>query len=412
MRLDESKIRQIVRQTIAQRLSEAVGQIEVTNQLVSAIRDAVDQEMAEAQKNPAAYGAAKVATWLLNAVKDTAENTQYGGYSALSANIQSGRSVDEIGKQLADAASSDLETSKRQYKVQPNEKKVMEEFGVRLATVAKGAIEKYQATRSGAQKSGSAGKQMKTWDDYIRLSSDGNKARDVRAAFTEYVGRGKGGAGHGDDSFGAFVRWYNSAKRANGGKDFGLDAAISMLSPKQKSGSAGSNQVAESRRRLNEDTSYNLIDLIKDVCSEFNDQYSSKNLRARPGKYAGQACIVVGGYGDDSVVGGAFSDVSSLEEKIDDIIDQKQEAAMPRGVPRKALDPVVVSARTDGSVKVQVKKSGKELTTPLVDSKPGNLNRAADYSLYAVKIYERPVSKAPAKAPEKVTQPAPAPAKR
>lgn len=145
---------------------------------------------------------------------------------------------------------------------------------------------------------------------------------------------------------------------------------------------------------LNEASGYKLIDLIKDVCDEFNDQYEDKNLRSRPGKYNGRACIVVGGRGDDSVLyppgnapsRGAFKNEPALQSKLDSIITQMKQKAKSEEDP---LDRVVAGARCDGVIKVQIKKDGKMLDTPLEDSKPGILNNTDDYILFAALIADK-----------------------
>ncbi len=133
--------------------------------------------------------------------------------------------------------------------------------------------------------------------------------------------------------------------------------------------------------RLNEGKGYKLIDLIEDVCDEFNDQYGDKNLRSRPGKYNGRACIVVGGRGWDSVITGAFKTPVELQNKMQSIVDQQKTKAKSE---EEALDPVVAATRCDGVIKVQIKEDGKMLDTPLQDSSPGNTARIEDYALYVV----------------------------
>jgi hypothetical protein len=138
--------------------------------------------------------------------------------------------------------------------------------------------------------------------------------------------------------------------------------------------------------RLNEGSGYKLIDLIKDVCDEFNDQYEDKNLRSRPGKYNGRACIVVGGRGWDSVITGAFKSEPELQGKLDSIITQMKQKAKSEEEP---LDRVVAGARCDGVIKVKIKEDGKLLDTPLEDSAPGSVDRIEDYALFAVLIADK-----------------------
>jgi hypothetical protein len=336
-------------------------------------------------KNPTQYIGSKLSTTLLTAVKLAATDPKKGGLLAMSAQLQSGMTPKQLGAQYAAAAADDVK--RNGGPVQPNEMKAMEEFGAVIATIAKGAIEKYQGTRAAAQKSGTAGKQMKTWDDYIRLSADGNLAQDVRAAFTAYKGNGAQ-----DDSVPTFVSWYNDTiKRVNGGKHMSPQQVIAALGKAKSTPAAGSKNISETRRRLNEDASYKLIDLLKDVCEDFNGKYKGKGIRARPGKYGSAGCVVVGGRGWSQVVSetdGAFKTESALKAMLDSIMSEKRETNLGIGTPRpvKNPDPAVVAAKTDKAIKVQIKRGGEMLKTPLVDSDPGVLNNIEDYSLYAVTI--------------------------
>jgi ABC-type nitrate/sulfonate/bicarbonate transport system substrate-binding protein len=91
MRLDESKIRQIIRQTIAQRLSEATGGVEVTNQILKAIEPEVERMWDDAVKNPAEAAKIVVAVDTSGSADEAVQKRQMENVAKLITNAGTGK---------------------------------------------------------------------------------------------------------------------------------------------------------------------------------------------------------------------------------------------------------------------------------------------------------------------------------